>query len=147
MADLSKESAYAFAVRWPGEEKYYMSYETDSGWCRQNYETRNDSQFILVPEDEPRKNVFLVQNVYPDSSIDKWLSYSGDNLRVGLYSAKSDATPWEFVRTDNSNFYKLKCLYEGKGKNKWLSFQWDGRWNYLYTNESDACPYQLIIRT
>lgn len=53
-----------------------------------------------------------------------------------------DATPIEFMPTDESNVYKLYNRL--RGENQWISFSDKGTWLYArYTNEAKVMPVQF----
>merc|ERR1712130_592289 len=81
-------------------------------------------------------------NRYPDKRANHYLSYGGDDLRVGLWNEKKDAAKWQLVEcsVNGRNAFKLKCFYDGDFKG-WLSYRNKGKWNHLYSKESDACVY------
>merc|ERR1719203_1771552 len=139
------DTVYAMQGHYQGDYKGYLSYHTESGWCRQIYDKAADSQFKFVVHDIDL-NQWNILNAYQDKRKDHWLSYGKCKERngesVGLYKKQGDAAIWTLIPTDKPMYFKIKCYYQGSFKG-WLSYQDNGKWNKLYENESDASVYFL----
>ncbi|HIE00174.1 MAG TPA: alkaline phosphatase family protein [Thiotrichaceae bacterium] len=128
---------YTFA-EWRNNKQYhYLSYQDESGQCRQYYTNESYSRFIMEPDNTQGPSVFLIQSKYK-TWLDAWLSCDGNKIR--MTSDKTKATHWKFIWLGES-MYMLMDISSGK----WLSYESSSdNWNILTTAESDACHYELI---
>merc|ERR1712232_975256 len=139
---IGRERFYAMHSFYNGVDQKYLSYETDSGWCRQIYDKASDGKWAFIQSQENGK--YLIVNRYPDKRKDHWLSYKEEDKRVGLWTEKSAAAQWKLFpcSVNGMDGFKMKCSFKGVNKG-WLSYKNDGKWNHLYEKESDAAVYVM----
>eukprot|EP01083_Nonionella_stella_P084288 233280_1 len=144
---LVEDGVYAIHGYYNGSDMKYLSYNTESGWCRQTYNNKRDGRFKFI---HLKDDFYAIQTVYPDKRQNSWLSYGkceehGSGDYVGLWTNMAMQAQWKLTPAqfgDHKLAFTFQCYFAGDDHG-YLSYQNDGKWNKLYANSFMGSIYVL----